>query len=77
MENFYLSPGSLCSQGKKKNHRPIQTTMVKAWHGVENFGGKGRFHPMTDIWDGDMSLGVIFCEESIGAISRAVGLSLP
>ena len=32
---------------------------------VENFGGNGRFHPMTDIWDGDMSLGVIFGEESI------------
>jgi hypothetical protein len=27
---------------------------------------------MTDIWDGDFSLGVIFHEGSIGAISRAV-----
>jgi hypothetical protein len=30
--------------------------MVKAWHGVENFGGDGRFHSMTDKWDFDMSL---------------------
>ena len=50
--------------------------MAKAWHGVENFGCEGHFYSLTDIWDGDMSLGVTFHEESIGVISRAVGLIL-
>ena len=57
---------------KKKIHRPIQTTMAKAWHGVENFGRDGLFHLSPDIWYGCMSLVVIFHEESNGDVGLAV-----